>query len=325
MQISYNTAPGNLRLDIGYGQAGFNIVNSLKELGHEVPYDDKKCPVQINFCQPNWYHLRDDQYQIGYTPWESSEIPASWPAIIEKCDEFWTTSERCKQWYLDGGVNKDIKVYKHGVRDIWKPHKRERKDVLRFLHIGEPAPRKGGQLAFDAFRAAFGQRNDVHLTIKAFAESTVRVKDREGNIIAPMNAVKNVTLDTRVIPDEYLPSYYNQHHVLIYPSFGEGFGLIPLQGVATGMPSVVPTWWCPYEQFVLPLDYKVGPTPWLLQLHGEVCHPSFDHLVELYRDIEENFSTYSDQFYERAPSVHEEFNWVKLTEEAFKDIAQKFA
>jgi hypothetical protein len=57
MQISFFTPTINLRNSNGYGYAGLNIVNSLKSLGHDVPYSHTKAPVQLNFAQPEHFKM----------------------------------------------------------------------------------------------------------------------------------------------------------------------------------------------------------------------------------------------------------------------------
>lgn len=323
MEISYVSAPGNNRRDFGYGEAGYNIIRSLQRLGHSVPYDDKRSPVQINFSQPEWFHLRHGQYQIGYTPWESSVLPESWPKTLNACDEVWTTSPRCKEWFENAGINHDIKVFQHGIDKMWTPKERKRGTKLNFLHVGEPAQRKGGQIALDAFRAAFKDQDDVHLTIKGFSTSTVRAMDRQGNILGQPTIYNNVSLDTRAIDRLRLPDYYKKFDALIYPSCGEGFGLIPLEALSTGMPSVVTKWWCPYDKFILPLKYKVVDSPYM-SLHGKVAMPDFDNLVWWYQELYDNFETYSTSALKRSARLRKEYDWKNLTENAFKDLAERF-
>jgi len=78
MQISFFTPTINFKNSNGYGYAGSNIATSLKELGHDVPYSYPKAPVQLNFAQPEHFKMHRGQYQIGYTPWESTKIPDKW-------------------------------------------------------------------------------------------------------------------------------------------------------------------------------------------------------------------------------------------------------
>lgn len=329
MDISFSTIPGNLKTSIGYGYAGFNMVTSLQRLGHKVPFDDPNCKVQIFFSQPEWYNFHESQYKIGYTPWESTELPDNWVEDMSQCDEIWTPSHWIADCFKQAGVKPAIKVYQHGVDKSWSPKRRKVVGPLRFLHQGEPAPRKGGELAVNAFRAAFGNSKDVHLTIKAHSNSTIRVKDRRGSILGnPQDMYDNVSLYTKEITTEQLVNMYHSHDVMVYPSFGEGFGLIPIQALATGMPTICTGGWAPYVNHLLPslrLSSTLGDSPWPNMHPGKVFFPDFDHLVECYKTAYEQFDKLSAEAYRQSYLVHLEYDWDRLTEQAFKEIVTKFS
>lgn len=324
MKISWFTNQGDLTLSSGYGIAGYQIVNSLKSLGHIVPYNDPACQVQINFCWPTWFEdmLRPHQYNIGYTPWESTELPERWLEIFNYCDEVWTTSDWVATVYQDAGVVKPIKVFEHGIGPEWQPFKRNiNRGVLRFLHQGEPAPRKGAQLAFEAFKAAFGDSTDVELTIKAHKFSTVRT----GKGISFGEPRGNVKIIKTFYDESDLIGLYHNHHVMVYPSYGEGFGLIPLQALATGMPTVCTEEWAPYKDYLsLGLESRYVDTLWP-QIHpGKVLEPSFDDLVDKYRYVYDNFSDESNKAFTNSFKIHDYYNWEKLTKNAVQSLEERF-
>jgi glycosyltransferase involved in cell wall biosynthesis len=322
MKISYYTEKGNLDKSVGYGNAGFQIVRSLQELGHEVPFDDPTAPVQISFCNPARAKLNPGQYQIVYTPWESTSLPDKWLEAFNAGDEVWATSQWVADVYKAAGVTKPIFVYEHGVNEIWKnPVKRERQEQLRFLHIGEPAPRKGGQMAFDAFRAAFGDREDVHLTIKAHHQNYI-YSWKDGDI-AKLDEFSNVSMtDKHFFEHELLDLYYD-HDALIYPSYGEGFGLIPLQALATGMPVVSTYEWAPYRQYLITLEAQKFQSPWFFH-PGKMYTPDYDHLVEIYKYLDKEFEVEADFSFKSAPYVIADYNWRDKTEQAFAHIVERF-
>ena len=323
MRISFKTADTNYGRTNGYGVAANNIVESLYALGHRIVYDDENCRTQLNFCQPEFYSIRPRQYTIGYTPWESTELRPGWKRRMLQCQEIWTTSEWCKKVFEDAGIPGNIYVYEHGIEPMWKPRRRVITRKLKFLHIGEPAPRKGAELALNAFRAAFGDSDEVELTIKAAGHTIIRNKDAAGNILGTVDKLSNVRLETSMIQSQHMPSYYNSFHALIYPSYGEGFGFIPLQALATGMPSVVTTAWCPYKKFVLPLNSKLIDSPWP-QIHpGKVYEPDFEHLVMWYKELFHNYETYSEAAFKRSARVHAEYNWEVLTQRSFQHLIKK--
>jgi glycosyltransferase involved in cell wall biosynthesis len=327
MMISYWTDLGNLNTTVGYGEAGYNICKSLVELGHRVPFDNPDAPVQMSFVQPEYYGFYDHQYKIGYTPWESTDIPEFWLEHMDQCDEIWATSEWVRDVYRSHGLTKPLFVYEHGVDKIWTPRKRNRHDVLRFLHVGEPAPRKDAQLALDVFREAFGDSKDVHLTIKAHNTNTTRVRDRMGSIICTPDQLPNVTVTTKELTREEMVSLYHQHHVLVYPSWGEGFGFIPAQALATGMPTICTAEWAPYKDYLgdLALDSRYVDSPWEHTHPGKVTEPDADHLYQMYMKAYEDFENQSDAFYNQAEAFRTRYDWVNLTEKAFDHIVKKFS
>jgi len=329
MQISFFTPTINFKNSNGYGYAGSNIATSLKELGHEVPYSYPKAPVQLNFAQPEHFKMHRGQYQIGYTPWESTKIPDRWKMMLDHCDEIWTTSDWCANVFEDNGY-KDIKVYPHGIQDIWRPKRRIESDKIKFLHIGEPAPRKAGQMVVDVFGELYGNNPKYSLTIKAYHHNTTRVYNNyiDKEIIGlPQNIYNNVKVITEELSDLELVRLYHDHDVLVYPSYGEGFGFIPLQALATGMPTICTASWAHYEKYLGPLKLKskLVDSPWPFPHEGKVFEPNRQHLVELMRDVVFNFNAYSGYYYAQSTKIHAEYNWLELTKNSFDHIFKKFS
>jgi glycosyltransferase involved in cell wall biosynthesis len=322
MNISFSTPVVNIKGETGYGYAGRNIVNSLNTLGHFVP-------LQLNFSQPNLFKLHRGQYQISYTPWESTVVPKRWLDNMKHCDEVWTTSDWCANVFEDNGF-KDVKVFPHGLDPMWTPRKRQQKETLKFLHIGEPAPRKGGQMVVDAFSHLFGNKPGYSLTIKCFNQNSTRIYNNyiHRNIIGlPNELYNNIHINNKVLNDEELVRLYHDHDVLVYPSYGEGFGLIPLQALGTGMPTICTYDWAQYKDYIGPLKLKseLIDSPWEYMHEGKVLEPSYQHLLEVMRDVDLNFKAYSAYYYTQSTKIHEEYNWLRLTNNAFSHIFKKFS
>ena len=193
MQISISTPIVNLKSKNGYGYATKNIVESLQRLGHITPFQNPKSLVQLNFSQPEFYKMHRNQYQISYTPWESTIIPQSWKPFLSVCDEIWTTSDWCANVFEDNGFKVD-NVYPHGIDPMWQPRKREDDGIIKFLHLGEPAPRKGGQMVVDAFSYLFGNNPNYSLTLKVYKSNNTRIYNNylDRNIIGLPNEVYSI-------------------------------------------------------------------------------------------------------------------------------------
>jgi hypothetical protein len=47
--------------------------------------------IIINNCLPHDYYF-DGKYVIGFTYWETTELPSTWVSQMNLCDEIWTAS-----------------------------------------------------------------------------------------------------------------------------------------------------------------------------------------------------------------------------------------
>ena len=326
MRISFETHAGGMDTAQGYGVAGEQIVKSLQELGHETPFMDPSAPVGLNFTQPYYYKFHENQYKIGYTPWESTMPHEGWVDSINQMDEFWTTSDWCKNVFANAGVTVPIYVYEHGIDHSWAPYRRTPGRVLKFLHHGEPATRKCGQMTLDAFTDLFGNDDRYSLTIKSNGHPMARAKLPDGSIIGAPDRYSNVTINKTTLPLHELISLYYQHDVLIYPSFGEGFGFIPIQALATGMPVIFNTTWAPYRRFSTGLEIadREVVSPWPLIHPGNMLEPNYQSLKEQMLNAANNFETHLETAIGQAEEIHHQYDWTNLTKGAFDHVIKKF-
>lgn len=305
----YGVPPSNGPTD-GYSYASLKTIQALKAIGISVPWRHDKSPTSISFCQPEWYSSAPEQFKIGYTPWESTAIPKHWVPMMNAMDMIWTTSEFCKDVFISNGVEQDIIVVPHGIDEHdFSLSKRTVNDGFYFLHIGEPAVRKGGQMVVDAFLEVFGDDEDTHLIVKANGYATCRIRDPFG----PVDKHPRITLITDLVNISELNALYNRCHALVYPSNGEGFGLIPFQGAATGMPVITAIWGGIKEfgEFCIPIDYKVGPSAHDYHL-GEWAHPDFDSLCRTMYEVRLNFERFAENAFLGALTLRRAFRWDKL-------------
>ena len=294
----------------GYGYATKNIYASLERLGFDVRNNDWETNVGFWFDQPQHWNWRDQWHKVGYHPWESTEIDPEWLAAMRKCDEVWTPSPLIADWYRNWGLS-NVHVFEHGVTDNWAIKYRDPVDKIRFLHVGGEALRKGADVTLDAFRAAFAGRDDVELTLKT-AHSGWNV-----------NNIGKVSIRNGIISEEELISMFHKHHVFVYPSWGEGFGLTPLQAMATAMPTIIPGEWAPYQRLLDP-DLTIGATledsPWPRLHPGKMLKPNFDDLVDKMRHVADNYDDCREDALPRALAVKEEYDWDRLTSKAFSAL-----
>jgi glycosyltransferase involved in cell wall biosynthesis len=295
----------------GYGNASRLLVQSLENQGVEIRPGSS---VMLNFCMPNAYDYSD--VTIGYTPWESTEVPVDWRGGLRAVDELWTTSSWTKE-VLSAHRGDDIFVLPHGIEDIWIPRKRSQLTTpFTFLHMGEPAVRKGGDIVLEAWHKAFRHRKDVRLIYKCVKYPMCRVKDRTGSIIASPGMIDNVQTLGQVMTQEELLNLFYKSHCMVYPSRGEGFGLIPFQALATGMPTILP------EQggtsdFAGYSNLKIKNSTWIESGEDRI-HPGLwmdhdvDEVIALMEEAVESFAHLSEDAFVAAEHLHMEYSWSKV-------------
>jgi len=252
-----------------------------------------------------------------------------WAINFNKADEVWATSQWVADVYKSEGVTVPIFVYEHGIDADWTPRRRRvRDDVIKFLHVGEPAPRKGGQMAMEAFHDVFGDRKDVSLTIKAWRHSSIRVYDRQKSILGlPQDMYPNMKTIYNNFEGPAMVYLFHQHDVLVYPSMGEGFGFIPLQALATGMLTVCTEIWAPYKDYLLPelsLGSKLVDSPHPVMHPGQFYEPDYEDLKRAYLSAVNDFDRLAGKSYKNALKVRDAYNWDNLTNKAFAHIVERF-
>jgi glycosyltransferase involved in cell wall biosynthesis len=319
MKLSFGTRVNKLesiRKHNGYGYATDCMLGSLNRLGYEINPNDPTADAEIWFDQPPAWKFSKGVYRIGYHPWESTRLIKGWAEIMNECDEIWTPSPLIADWYRRfSGITVPVYVYQHGVEHAWSPVRRNRDDVIKFLHVGTEATRKGGWETVNAFRRAFPNRTDVSLTMKMVASNWNGIP-----------RLGRTTYINELYDFDQLQRLFYDHHVYVYPSHGEGFGLTPLQAIATGMPTITVPAWAPYHEFLderLNVPSKLVVSPWEKIHPGKILRPDFDEVVDRMRFAADNYDDCVDSALTRTDAIHEFYDWDRLTAEAFEALERR--
>lgn len=318
MRISFNTLnPQYRKLNKhnGFGNAGGRMLDTLESLGYEVTINDHTADVGFVFNHPNMGMFFPHQYNILYFPWESTELKDGWPEVMDAVDEIWTPTPWCKSIF-EQFTDTPVYVYEHGVGKDWAARKRQRDDVLGFLNVGAEAARKNGWSVVRAFRKAFPHKDDVRLTMKMLSHVTIPLPPSLGK----------VTYVNEKWSEAKLQKTHYQNHVYVYPSSGEGFGLTPLQAMATGMPTISVDNWASYADLLDPdltLHGTLRTSGWPSIHPGKVYHIRDDDIVDRMRFAYDNYDRLAGEAYDLAPKIHSRYNWRPLTANAFGDLKHR--
>ena len=219
----------------GYGRAADLIKKELEAL--EIPvtryYNEQK--VALIFHAPTAISQVESPYRIIYTMFESTKIPDEWVPYLKEADEVLVPSTWCQEVFKNSGVETkvvplgyDDNIFKYKERE----NKRKAKKTFTFLHYNAFNIRKGFMELFKAFTEEFGPDEPVRLLLKTTAHR------------APLPITKSQYPNIDIIygsqPEGELLKTIYEADCFVFPSRGEGFGMTPLEAMATGIPAIIP-------------------------------------------------------------------------------------
>lgn len=195
-------------------------------------------PVMSAYVGPGNTVARDIVY---HTMFEARPLPDTWVRVLNRTGGAWVPSHWCADVFRDSGVNVPIEVSGYGIDEVRfavfpeVPGQEIKEDrPFRFLWVGTSlgdgeaiGGRKGGHLVVEAFQK-LGLDNAV-LLCKVNGDS-------KG--FQALNNVPNVHVIARTLSWQEYSGLVSSADCLVYPSFGEGFGLIPLEAMACGVPVI---------------------------------------------------------------------------------------
>ncbi len=247
---------------------------------------------------------------IAIIPFETTVIPQSWIGKINQFDALFTLCEQNIQAFRDSGVTIPIELIHWGIDpDIFYPLERCT-DVFTFGTMGALSVRKGTDILIEAFQEEFQKGEKVKLICKtSYNGYPFVVKD-------PRIEVK-IGTDT---VDELRTHFFQQVDCFVFPTRGEGFGLTPLEAMATGIPAIVTGWSGPLEYMTEEIgwliDYTMTPaTAFTEKVYKENCgdwaEPSKEHLRKLMRYAYEHQDEVKEKGLNAAKYVKENWTWQK--------------
>jgi glycosyltransferase involved in cell wall biosynthesis len=293
----------------GFGTTSKQIEKTLKSLNYSIVPES---PVTLSFSHPHTGKLTDG-YDIIYFPWESTEPLPGWKKILPVYDEIWVTSPWVQQIVADWGF--ESLVYEHGVNLEWQPTYRQAGNKFIFLMQGFEALRKGSWEALRAFLKNFRGNDEVFLYVKTNSRG-----------MANVSLSDNIVFITEDLNLEQLIDLYSKCHVMLAPTYGEGFGIPSRDAMATGMPLIHTQGFAPYENFMheeLIIPSRLVDSPWPKVHPGKMYQPDVDALAGIMKNVYENYEFFSDDAYQKASKIHEYYNWKTLTENVFTPLQDR--
>lgn len=170
------------------------------------------------------------QFKGIYTMFETDHLDKYNVDIVNTYDFVIVPSQFSKDTFIKSGVTKPIYIVQHGVaEEDWPYTPRTKTPIFTFGLYGQLSPRKGADIAVDAFKKAFpiAQYPNVRLCIKtSYNMGFWKTDDPRIQSLHTMLSRKS------------LLELINSWNCLIFPTRGEGFGLPPIEAMANGLPVI---------------------------------------------------------------------------------------
>ncbi len=280
--VSFNLLKHSKDYDIALTGRYFNLSDrDIKGMSQKDLFDTG---AMIWHEQPktSWSHSPFPK-NIAIIPFETTIIPASWIEKVNKFDALFVPCQQNKEAFENCGVKVPIEIIHWGVdTERFTEIERPIRDTFTFGHMGALSIRKGTDTLIDAFREAF----PIHLypNVRLICKTSsphypFMVKDKR--IIVQMTAVSH---------EELMETFFKQIDCFVFPTRGEGFGLTPLEAMATGVPAIVTGWSGPEEYMNdavgWKIKYSMSPAKNFTEtVYKENCgdwaEPDKEHLKEL--------------------------------------------
>ena len=219
----------------GYGMASQNLYREMAKIGVKISFQNKAQKIGLLFHAPYSVSRLGTQYRILYTMFESTKIPDDWPEYMNEADKILVPSKWCQKVFAESGVKTEVVPLGYDSRFfnyIDRKNTKKTRKTFTFLHYNAYNLRKGFLEVVKAFNDEFDKTEPVKMIFKTNL--------RKPPIPFMKSKYPNIEVISTEMKAYQLAELCQKSDCFVFPSRGEGFGLPPLEAMATGMPTIIP-------------------------------------------------------------------------------------
>lgn len=228
----------------GYTLSNIHLRKALTDIGVELT---ESADVAVHLCHPVDFKPKPGKKNVLFTMYESDPLPPVFGETFKKADAIFAPTKFVKRLFKPHKGKKKVYLSRLGFDDslISYVARDPAPEKFHVLWIGAPNARKGWPVILSAWSHFFKDQHWCDLTMKTSSE------DGDGQVVVR----DNIVFDSRRYDDpKDIVSLYNQAHIFVLPTYGEGFGLPILEAMATGCPTIATNYGGHLDFF----DHSVG-------------------------------------------------------------------
>lgn len=275
-----------------------------------------------------------NDFKVGYTMFETDKLPTGkdWagededaPKLINReLDLLLVPCEHNKELFKNSGVTIPIEVVPCGINpELFPYYERPERKTFTFFMYGTLTLRKNPGMVISAFANLFKDNPDVKLVLKTQSGTLGHVEYVDMGDITVIDSLWTV---------ERLNEELRNVDCMVFPSRGEGFGIPPLEAMATGLPTIIADntgmseYADPGYNFVVSTE-KTAPAQRYPQKWGDVGNwyePSYTELKAMMKWVYENRQVAKEIGKDASAWVHKNWTYDNTAEKMIEAIKKHY-
>ena len=342
------------RNNLGIGTHFANFADALKRVSHwgacveEFDCEDAESlmaeakiskPDDVNICFVS-IPLQDyfQGTNIQWIVFESTRVPLTVMSTMLTADQVWVPSEWGRSVLIENGLDPAIcEIVPEGVdTDRYHPYApRVNSPIITYLIAGKYEMRKSIIETIYAWAQEFGADPDVELVVKTDHFINKEAKYNELSEFIDRLKVGNVRVIWGSVSDNDMADLYQQSHIFVLPSKGEGWGLPLIEAAAVGLP-IITTWHSAHTEFlqhirssVITVEHDMVPitcqeyqffypTPdgdW-----GSWAQPRVDSIRQALKKSRDSYDYLHKRARENSHIIRKTFSWAQSADRALQTL-----
>lgn len=345
------------RNNMGIGVHYSNFADALKRVSHwgdiveEVDCEDPDAvwaavarsePSDINISfvsMPIHGHFKGAIIQWAVS--ESTRVPPTIMSTMLAADIVWVPSAWGRDMLIMCGLDADrCDVVPEGVDGSryhpYGPHVES--PILSYLITGKYELRKSIIETVFAWHQEFGNDPDVELVVKTTHFINQVEKQNEITGWIERMGMTNVRVIWGTVADQDMADLYQQSHVFVLPSKGEGWGLPLIEAAACGLP-IITTMHSGQTEFlqpiissVVPVEYDMVPVACLEYQSfyptpdgdwGMWAQPRIDSIRQALRASRDNYPALKARAQANSEIIRRDFSWDQCAYRALQSLQKR--